>query len=94
MFTSRIEGMNDSKEKTNAVRMLFAVASAIVLIAGLKFGQDFFIPIVLAAFIATVSFPITNWLRKHKVPRFFAVLLTVLVDFSFLIGIVLICISL
>ncbi|MDC0265428.1 hypothetical protein OAK58_01975, partial [bacterium] len=71
--------MNDSKEKTNAVRMLFAVASAIVLIAGLKFGQDFFIPIVLAAFIATVSFPITNWLRKHKVPRFFAVLLTVLV---------------
>ncbi|MEJ6828872.1 MAG: AI-2E family transporter [Akkermansiaceae bacterium] len=94
MFTSRIEGMNDSKEKTNAVRMLFAVASAIVLIAGLKFGQDFFIPIVLAAFIATVSFPITNWLRKHKVPRFFAVLLTVLVDFAFLIGIVLICISL
>jgi len=60
----------------------------------MKLAQGFFVPVLLAAFIATVSFPITSWLREHKVPRFFAVLITVLVDFAFLTGIVLIVISL
>lgn len=65
-----------------------------MIVGGLKLAQDFFLPVLLAAFIATVSFPITSWLRAHRVPRFFAVLLTVLVDFAFLTGIVLIVISL
>ncbi len=55
---------------------------------------DFFIPILLAAFIATVSFPITSWLRTRRVPLPIAVLLTVLVDFAFLTGIVIIVITL
>jgi AI-2 transport protein TqsA len=74
--------------------MLVTVACAVIVIGGMKYAQSFFIPILLAAFIATISFPITGWLRKHRVPRSIAVLLTVLVDFAFLIGIILICISL
>jgi len=80
--------------KAHSTRILVAAASAIIIIGGLKLAQGFFVPILLAIFIATVSFPITNWLRRHKVPRFFAVLLTVLVDFAFLTGIVVIVISL
>lgn len=70
------------------------VACAVILIGGMKLAQSFFIPILLAAFIATISFPITGWLRKNRIPRSIAVLLTVLIDFAFLIGIILICISL
>lgn len=72
---------------------MLLLASLIVVIAGLKAAQSFFVPILLAFFIATISFPITNWLRNHRVPRAIAVLLTVLVDFAFLTGIVLLVIT-
>lgn len=76
------------------MKSLFTLASLVIVIAGLKAAAGFFVPFLLALFIATVSFPITAWLRKHKVPRFFAVVATVLVDFAFLAGVVLIGITL
>ncbi|MGC6425441.1 MAG: AI-2E family transporter [Akkermansiaceae bacterium] len=85
--------MPEENRTYKANRIILAAACMVILIAGLKLAQSFFIPILLAAFIATVSFPITNWLRRHRVPRFFAVLITVLVDFAFLLGIVLIASS-
>jgi len=42
---------------------------------------------MLALFIATISYPITNWLRNHKVPSWVAVFLTAVVIFVFLTGI-------
>jgi len=66
---------------------MLLIASAVLVLTGLYFARDFFIPVSLAFFLAAVSFPITNWLREHKVPRFFAVLVTVLVVFAFLSGI-------
>ena len=72
------------------IRTLLILACLVIVIAGLKAAGRFFVPFLLALFIATVSFPITAWLRKHRVPRFFAVVATVLVDFAFLAGVVLI----
>ncbi len=66
---------------------MLLLASAMLVLCGMYFARDFFIPVSLAFFIAAVSFPITNWLREHRVPRFFAVLITVLVVFAFLSGI-------
>jgi len=77
-----------------AMRYLLVLACLVLLIAGLKAASSVFIPVLLAFFIATVSFPITNFLRKHRFPRFLAVLLTVLVDFAFLTGVVLIVVAL
>ncbi|MCH7225197.1 AI-2E family transporter [Haloferula sp. A504] len=79
--------------RTRAPQVLLLLASLIVVVAGLKAAQGFFVPILLSFFIATISFPITNWLRNHRVPRAIAVLLTVLVDFAFLAGIVLLVFS-
>lgn len=62
--------------------MMFA--ALIVVIAGLRIGKEFFLPILLAAFIATISFPLLNFLREKRVPRPFAVILTVAVDFVFI----------
>jgi len=80
----------NSEQGVSAARILVTAASLVVLVAGLKLAQSFFVPVLLAGFIATISFPITSWLRRHRVPRFFAVLLTVIVDFAFLTGIILI----
>lgn len=56
-----------------------------LVVAGLKAAQGLFLPILLAFFVATVSLPITNWLIVRKLPRALAVLVTVLVDFSFIV---------
>ena len=79
--------------RPRAGQVLLLLASLVVVIAGLKAAQGFFVPMLLAFFIATVSFPITNWLRNHRVPRAVAVLLTVLVDFAFIAGVVLLAIA-
>ena len=81
-------------EASGGLKLIFLIACTVVVIAGLKAAAGLFIPVLLAFFIATVSFPITNWLRDHKVPRWLAVLLTVLVDFAFLAGVVVIAIIL
>ncbi|MEI7912854.1 MAG: AI-2E family transporter [Verrucomicrobiota bacterium] len=73
----------------NAGRMLLLLGALVLLVAGLKAAQGFFLPLLLAFFVATVSLPITNWLCGKKVPRVIAVLLTVLVDFAFIVGVVL-----
>lgn len=73
---------------TEASKMILVLAGAVIVVAGLKLADDFFIPILLAFFFATISFPITNWLREHGVPRFFAVCITVIVDFAFIAGVV------
>ena len=86
--------MPDEAKKLQATRILLTAAAVVTLVTGLKLGQSFFVPVLLAGFIATVSFPITSWLRKRRVPMPIAVLLTVLVDFAFMTGVVIIVITL
>lgn len=68
--------------------MVLLFAALVIGVAGLKAAQAFFVPVFLAFFIATVSYPITGWLQRHKVPPAVAVLFTVLVDFAFLAAVV------
>ena len=86
--------MPDEAKKLQATRILLTAAAVVIVVTGLKLGQSFFVPVLLAGFIATVSFPITSWLRKRRVPMPIAVLLTVLVDFAFMTGVVIIVITL
>lgn len=81
-------------EASGGLKLVFLIACAVIVIAGLKAAAGIFVPVLLAFFIATVSFPITNWLREHRVPRWLAVFLTVLVDFAFLAGVVVIAVIL
>jgi len=74
--------------RTSAFRVMTGAASIVIVIAGLKLAANFFIPIILALFLAIISFPIMRWLRSHRVPRFIAVFLTLLANISVLIGVV------
>lgn len=70
--------------KIKASKALVIFATLVIVIAGLKEAQTFLTPILIAAFIATISFPLLSLLREKKVPRPLAVFLTVAVDFVFL----------
>lgn len=88
--------MEDSKAIPvhRAGRVILSLAALVVLVSGLRAAQGFFLPVLLAFFVATVSFPITNALRNRRVPRSIAVLLTVLFDFAFIVGLILVGVSL
>ncbi len=70
-----------------AYKVLLIIASSVIVLCGMFFARDFFIPVSLAFFISAVSFPIMNWLREHRIPRFLSVMTTVLVVFAFLAGV-------
>ncbi|WP_367873046.1 AI-2E family transporter [Luteolibacter sp. Populi] len=77
-----------SPKKPRATQMVLLLAALVVVIAGLKAAQTFFVPVLLAFFIATVSYPVTAWLMRRRMPPPVAVFLTVLVDFAFLAGVI------
>lgn len=71
----------------SAVRALVSVAALVVVLTGMKLAAEFLIPVLLAFFIAVLSFPMVRFLRERKCPRWVAVLATLLVDFAVLVGI-------
>jgi len=75
-------------QKSPASRLILTVACLVVIIWGLKEARSFLVPILMAFFIATVSFPITKWLRERGLPRFLSVLITVIFDFALIGGVV------
>lgn len=59
---------------------VLVLAALVVVIAGMRAAGGFFLPVLAAAFIATVSAPVVAWLERVRVPRVLAILLTVLLD--------------
>ena len=59
-------------------QVLVVGASIVVVIAGLRAGVTFLIPLILSAFLATVLYPSIAWMVARRVPSGLAVLLTTL----------------
>jgi AI-2 transport protein TqsA len=59
-------------------QLLVIGASIVVVIAGLRAGVTFLIPLILSAFLATVLYPSVAWMVARRVPSGLAVLLTTL----------------
>ena len=68
------------------MRVLLSAASLVLVVAGLRAGAPILIPIVVALFIALVTFPFVAWLRKYKVPPGLGVGLTVVAVLLALVG--------
>ena len=65
----------DENKRIPGVRILFAAASTVVIIAGLKSAQSILIPFLFALLLAMLgSWPLL-WLKKIKVPTGIAVVL-------------------
>lgn len=76
------------KQAGSGLRVLFTLASVVVVVAGLKASSELFVPVMLGLFLALLSLPILNWLDSHGLPRPLAVIATVLIDLLFLFIIV------
>ncbi|MFP5379997.1 MAG: AI-2E family transporter, partial [Vicinamibacteria bacterium] len=68
------------------MRALVAVASVVVIVAGLRATSSIMIPFVFAVFLALLSFPLVRLLRRLRLHVVLAVLLTVLTVLAGLVG--------
>jgi predicted PurR-regulated permease PerM len=68
------------------LRALLTLACIVLVVAGLKEGAAFFVPIAVAFFLSVLSYPLMAWLMKKRVPHVVALFLTV--------GVIVLCIGL
>jgi predicted PurR-regulated permease PerM len=74
--------MNQPRSFEPLPRVLVSLAAAVVIVAGLKAASAFFVPFLLALFLAILSLPLLQWLRARRVPKTLAVALTVVADLA------------
>lgn len=79
-----MEGMDDAQVSRSdwgpGARFLVVLASAVVVVAGLRAGAPILLPFFLALFLSILSLPITLWLQRRGIPPALAIFLAVIVD--------------
>ena len=78
-----------TRQPTAAGRALLAAAAIVVVGAGLKAARPILEPLLLGVFLALLSFPVLEWLRRLGVRTRLAVVVTMLADLAVLTGLVL-----
>jgi predicted PurR-regulated permease PerM len=58
-------------------RLLFIAASLVVVVAGLKAAQSFFLPLLMALFLTVLCVPPMRWLERRGLPIGLAALLVI-----------------
>ncbi|MCE9518856.1 MAG: AI-2E family transporter [Verrucomicrobia bacterium] len=86
MAEEKIPDVSRSK-RVAGTRALLTVAGVLVVIAGLKLGAAFFVPVVTAFFLSVLSYPIMQALVHVRIPRFLALIIT-LVFIVCLVGVI------
>lgn len=67
----------DRMEQHPGARLLFNLACLVVVVYGLRYAAAILLPSALALFLAVLSLPLLLWLRRHRVPAWVALALTV-----------------
>lgn len=60
--------MPEDSHRITAFHSLLTLAAAVVAIAGLKAASSVILPVIVAVFLAVISIPPINWLKKHRLP--------------------------
>ncbi len=72
----------------DGARGLLTLATAIVILYGLKYASSILLPIMMAVFLAIISYAVTLLLRRYlRFPHWLAVIFTVAVDGGVLFGV-------
>ncbi len=96
VYNPRAMGQDDYQPRMRALgrpgegaRVLLTLACAFVVLFGLRELRDVLVPVLLAAFLATISYAITVALRRYlRFPHWLAVIFTVLADGGVIFGVV------
>jgi len=86
------EASNDNQR--GGIRVLYGLACVVIIIGGLKVAAPLLVPVVLAFFLSILSLPILRVLLNWGLPRFVAVLATIVVDIGIISPIALISFNL
>ena len=79
----------NGKKREGGARMLLSVACVVIVIAGLKASAEICVPIAMGLFLGILSLPILDFLNiKCRVPRWLAIVLTLLFALLLIGGIV------
>jgi len=57
---------------------LITAAALVVVIAGVQAAATILVPMLLSVFIAIICWPLVEWLYRHKIPGWLAILLVVI----------------
>jgi predicted PurR-regulated permease PerM len=66
--------MDEATKSTRAVPLLVAVASFVVVVAGMRAAEALLAPFLLSVFLAIISAPPLFWLEQKGIPRVLAML--------------------
>jgi len=64
-------------------QMVITLACLMVVLAGMKAASSMLVPMACAFFLAVLSFPLLNWLVRHRIPGPIALVTTMLVNLGF-----------
>ncbi|HWM88903.1 MAG TPA: AI-2E family transporter [Kofleriaceae bacterium] len=59
------------------IRLLVAAACLVIVVAGLRAGQAFFLPMLMAGFLTILCIPPLRWMRRLGLPEWASVLLVI-----------------
>ena len=70
----------DRMDQHPGLRVLFSMACVVVVVYGLRYAAPILLPSFLALFLAILSLPVMIWLRRHKVLKFTAIIVPVILN--------------
>lgn len=70
---------NQEKQRPVTLNIVIAMATFIIIVAGLRAASDLLVPFLLSAFIAIIISAPMFWLRQKKVPAVLALLIVITV---------------
>lgn len=75
--------------QNRGARFLIISAAVVIVIAGLREIKPIALPLVMAVFLSVLSAPLLSWLVRHRVPKLFSVLATVMANLLVVIAMLL-----
>ena len=80
--------MAEEQRQDKGARFLLIAASLVIVIAGMKAASSLLLPFLVSIFLAMITLPLLNWLKSKNITTPVAVLATMFVAVSVLVGIV------
>jgi len=87
VYTHTMQGKD--LNEVGFTNILIAIASVVIIIAGLYAAEPVLVPVLLAVFIALLSLPLQIWLQRKGLPMLPALILVVTLILGLLTGVIL-----
>ena len=70
------------EQQLRGAKFLMVSAALVLVIAGLREIKPIALPLLIAVFLCVLSSPVFVWMLRHRIPKFLAVVVTVLLNLA------------